>query len=68
MNEYLHDLPNVLLAGLSAVTASLVWAVNKLWTKFEECEKDRAQLHRDILDLVKHTAKNSLPDDDDPVA
>jgi len=68
VNEYLHDLPNVLLAGLSAVTASLVWAVNKLWGKFEECEKDRAQLHRDILDLVRSASKNRLPDDSDPVA
>lgn len=34
----------LLLAAVSGLTTALVWAVTKLWTKAENCEKDRATM------------------------
>jgi hypothetical protein len=37
-----------LLAGLSATTTALVWAVTKLWARSEDCESDRRSLRMEI--------------------
>jgi hypothetical protein len=45
------SIEQALLAGLSATTTALVWAVTKLWAKSEECEADRRGLRTAIEDL-----------------
>lgn len=45
------SIEQALLAGLSATTTALVWAVTKLWAKSEECEADRRGLRKEIEDL-----------------
>jgi hypothetical protein len=41
----------MLLSALSAVTAALIFISRLLWTKAEECEKDRHQFRTDIATL-----------------
>jgi len=47
----IFDIPNILLAGLTAVTGALVWSQTKLWEKAEGCEKDRTELRKAIEEL-----------------
>lgn len=42
------SIEQALLAGLSATTTALVWAVTKLWGRSEECESDRRALRKEI--------------------
>lgn len=45
------SIEQALLAGLSATTTALVWAVTKLWGRSEECEADRRGLRIEIEKL-----------------
>lgn len=66
MTDALHDLPNILLAGISAVTAGLCWVVNALWKKSEECEADRRDLRRQLVDILKAQIQNKPLDSPAP--
>lgn len=66
------NIEQALLAGLSATTTALVWAVKLLWKKSEECDSDRRFLRQEIESLKsengmavgKLQAFNSCPKED----
>lgn len=52
----------LLLAGISAVTAALCYVARLLWQRSEQCEKDRYELREEIEQLKSDhgTAKGTL--------
>jgi hypothetical protein len=49
------EIQNLLLAGIGGVTTALVFVCKLLWSRSEECEKDRRELRTEI-ESVKSTA------------
>lgn len=41
----------ILLTGISAVTTALIAVVKILWSRSEQCEKDRRDLRQEIEDV-----------------